>query len=339
MSSRPITQSELLQWAVINRATAGEDAPNPGAAPGTHEPLVAYPAFLDFLSASQNTVMGFLTSLGFFSRAQDPKWIDVILGRDEAVRMKECVAVITASNKTVEEKIAAFDEMEELVESLDNANDMGPLNLWSPIISVLTTDPEPRLRSYAAWVLGTAVQNNPKSQDAFLKAGGLSAALRALQDDTDSAVRAKALYCVSGAIKQNPTVFAEFTSQSGFTALVSALRDGDPVLMKRVLHLYASLIEVEDAHVKEAAVAAAERDGIASMATDVIGSGGGADADLTEKAARCITALASSSPSTVQSLKERILESIVPELEGRVGTSVGSLDGETVQRLKQAFSA
>ncbi|KAJ3079142.1 hsp70 nucleotide exchange factor fes1, partial [Quaeritorhiza haematococci] len=137
MSGKPLVASDLLHWATaITAATKKEDTTT------------------DNSEALKNR------------EKIDPKWLDVILGKDDAVRMRECVDVIKNSEKTEEDKVVAFDELEMLVESLDNANDLRPLNLWTPIIDVLKSDElSPRLRMHAAWVLGTAVQNNAKAQE------------------------------------------------------------------------------------------------------------------------------------------------------------------------------
>lgn len=42
----------------------------------------------------------------------DPKWIDVLMGRDDAVRMRDCGKVLRDKEKSIEEKIVAFDELE-----------------------------------------------------------------------------------------------------------------------------------------------------------------------------------------------------------------------------------
>lgn len=46
----------------------------------------------------------------------------------------------------------------------DNANNLENLKLWTPLIGQLAA-PEPAMRYMAAWVCGTAVQNNLKSQE------------------------------------------------------------------------------------------------------------------------------------------------------------------------------
>jgi hsp70-interacting protein len=52
-----------------------------------------------------------------------------------------------------------------MIESIDNANDMQKLGLWPPLVKLLE-DSSDQIRQQAAWVAGTAVQNNPKAQEA-----------------------------------------------------------------------------------------------------------------------------------------------------------------------------
>lgn len=65
---------------------------------------------------------------------------------------------------TLDNKEQAFDNLEQLIENLDNANNLENLKLWNPLIGQLSS-PESSLRYMAAWVCGTAVQNNLKSQE------------------------------------------------------------------------------------------------------------------------------------------------------------------------------
>ncbi|KAI8927264.1 nucleotide exchange factor Fes1-domain-containing protein, partial [Entophlyctis helioformis] len=165
-SWRPVTQAELLQWSVLNTATAGEDT-TAATEPAQREPI-------------------------------DPKWVDVLLGKGDALRMKECVETVANTDLSVDERIEAFDELELLVESLDNANDLRSLKLWAPIIAQLSSDIA-RLRMYAPGFLARLSRTTPhRRQTYFLNAGGLEPVLRLLEQDEDAEVRAKALYCISG---------------------------------------------------------------------------------------------------------------------------------------------
>lgn len=182
-----ITPTDLLAWSVVNQATEREDRTT---ATAQHEPI-------------------------------DPKWIDVILGKPDAARMRglllrlslgyafvmltgelvrcvDCMDIILDKEKPLQDRLANCDELELLVESVDNALDLQPLGLWPLILGILEGEEEAELRVYAAWIAATATQNNPKAQEAFERARGIPVALKALDQDQDAAVRIKCLYCISG---------------------------------------------------------------------------------------------------------------------------------------------
>ena len=124
-------------------------------------------------------------------------------GPSDAELMQQSMAVITSADAavTLEERLVAFDNFEQLIESLDNANNMGSLGLWGPLLQTLGHE-EPEVRKYAAWCVGTAVQNNEKTQERLLAAGGLPALVRmALSGDEKEDVRRKAIYALSSATR------------------------------------------------------------------------------------------------------------------------------------------
>lgn len=53
---------------------------------------------------------------------QDQKWIDLILGKSESVILKQNIQIAFDESKSDEQRNAAFDEIESLVENMDNAN-------------------------------------------------------------------------------------------------------------------------------------------------------------------------------------------------------------------------
>ncbi|CAK7272904.1 hsp70 nucleotide exchange factor fes1 [Sporothrix epigloea] len=127
-------------------------------------------------------------------------------GPSDADLMKASMATITNTQdipeNTLENKLIAFDNFEQLVESLDNANLLGSLGLWTPLLNVLASDPEPELRRMAAWCIGTAVQNNQPSQERFLEINGLPVLVKAATSTTETAaVRRKAVYALSSACR------------------------------------------------------------------------------------------------------------------------------------------
>ncbi|KGQ04341.1 Hsp70 nucleotide exchange factor FES1 [Beauveria bassiana D1-5] len=102
--------------------------------------------------------------------------------------------IITAADVTLENKLIAFDNLEQLIESLDNANNMANLGLWTPLLAQLAHD-EPQIRTMAAWCVGTAVQNNEKTQERLLAAG------LATGEGESATARRKAVYALSSAIR------------------------------------------------------------------------------------------------------------------------------------------
>ncbi|PBP22792.1 Fes1-domain-containing protein [Diplocarpon rosae] len=124
-------------------------------------------------------------------------------GPSDADLMKLSMSAILSSDPsvTLDDKLIAFDNFEQLIENLDNANNLSPLALWTPLLSCLT-HPESEIRKMAAWCVGTAVQNNAKSQDQLLKEGGIPPLVELATGEQESeAVRRKAVYALSSACR------------------------------------------------------------------------------------------------------------------------------------------
>ncbi|KAB5575708.1 nucleotide exchange factor Fes1-domain-containing protein [Coniochaeta sp. 2T2.1] len=170
--------NDLLKWS-IEATTASEDAP-PREAPG---------------DAPTTTNV----------RNLDPELLKALMGGpSDAELMKAAMEVIMSPDDSVsqETRLTAFDNFEQLIESLDNANNMANLALWSPLVELLSHD-HPEFRRYAAWCVGTAVQNNAPSQEKFMVAGGLPklVALAAGEGEEEKDVRKKAVYALSSAVR------------------------------------------------------------------------------------------------------------------------------------------
>lgn len=128
--------SQLLKWSIENSA-AGENAD------GNTDAAAAAPP-----------------------RSQlNPELLAQLLGGpSDADRMRDAMAAIYSDEVDLENKLIAWDNFEQLVENLDNANNMETLGLWMPLIGKLD-DAEAEVRNMALWCLGTAVQNNIKCQE------------------------------------------------------------------------------------------------------------------------------------------------------------------------------
>ncbi|CAK7205956.1 hsp70 nucleotide exchange factor fes1 [Sporothrix eucalyptigena] len=173
--------NELLRWGI-------ENSSNVTAHPNPNDPVAA--------EAQPPT-----------NRGLNPDVLAALFGGpSDADLMKASMAAIVSTEdtpeNTLENKLVAFDNFEQLVESLDNANLMGTLGLWTPLLGVLESSPEPELRRMAAWCIGTAVQNNQPSQERFLAVNGLPLLVKAAASPTETAaVRRKAVYALSSACR------------------------------------------------------------------------------------------------------------------------------------------
>jgi hsp70-interacting protein len=95
-----------------------------------------------------------------------PELISRLFGNQEsdATLMCRYIAAVQHPEIELKDKLVAFDNFEQLIEGIDNAMNIESLGLWPDIISLLKHE-EAEIRLYAAWAVGTAVQNNPKTQD------------------------------------------------------------------------------------------------------------------------------------------------------------------------------
>ena len=127
---------------------------------------------------------------------------ELLGGPSDADRMREAMAAIMASDDqlALEHKLIAWDNFEQLIENLDNANNLEPLGLWDPLVRQLDSD-EAEMRRMAAWCVSTAVQNNIKSQERLIAMGGIPKLARLALDDPDPAVRKKAINALSSEVR------------------------------------------------------------------------------------------------------------------------------------------
>lgn len=190
--------NELLKWS-IEAQTAGNA--NSNGKPSTTAVTSADAPAGESTTAAATTT----TSQAPSANGLNPEILAALMGGpSDADLMRQSMAVITAKDDpevTLEHRLTAFDNLEQLIESLDNANNLGPLGLWAPLLSSLS-DAEPDVRRYAAWVAGTAVQNNETSQERLLAMGGLPrlVALATAAAERED-VRRKAVYALSSATR------------------------------------------------------------------------------------------------------------------------------------------
>ncbi|CAJ0861736.1 1201_t:CDS:10, partial [Entrophospora sp. SA101] len=243
----------------------------------------------------------------------DPEIIDYILGKSDAVYMKEAIEVISNTEETIENRKIAFDNLEMLVEQIDNAVNIENMNLWPKLISFLSL-PEVPLRILAVWVCGTAVQNNPKAQKAFAEHGGIKVILDILNNlDEDLEVKSKALYAISGAIKHFKSGLEQFDKYNGYDTLLFLLKSSDKptVVANRI-----------------------EEKGLAKQMIKLLKTFGEKDGDLAEKILKVLLAefLYSSKLISQEGIKE--LKEVLPEIKRKYGEDTLSTE-EWIELEKQ----
>ncbi|THW08914.1 hsp70-like protein [Aureobasidium pullulans] len=120
-------------------------------------------------------------------------------GPSDADRMISSMQAIHDPSVDHENKGIAWDNFEQLVENLDNANNMEALKLWTPLVEKLESE-ETQDREMACWCLGTAVQNNIKCQERALAVGAIPKVAK-LCSDPDAGVRKKAIRVISSEVR------------------------------------------------------------------------------------------------------------------------------------------
>lgn len=127
---------------------------------------------------------------------------ELLGGPSDADRMRGAMAAIVAPLEQVdlENKLTAWDNLEQLIEQIDNANNMASLGLWQPLLQQLDSS-EPEMRRMAAWCLSTAVQNNVKCQERLLAIGAIPKLATVAIEDDSQAVRKKAVSALSSEVR------------------------------------------------------------------------------------------------------------------------------------------
>jgi len=137
------------------------------------------------------------------NRGLTPKMLSELLGGpSDADRMREAMTAIVASldHVDLENKLIAWDNLEQLIEQIDNANNMESLGLWVPLVRQLE-HAEGEMRRMAAWCCSTAVQNNVKCQEKLLAVGAIPQLVKLATEDREQAVRKKAISALSSEVR------------------------------------------------------------------------------------------------------------------------------------------
>ena len=165
--------NQLLKWSLENSENPSADSSS------TTDPEVSRPSGRPVNADALNSLFG---------------------GPTDADMMKESMAIVVSPDISMENKLVAFENFEQLIEQVDNANNMEPLGLWPPLVSLLENE-QADLRRFACWCIGTAVQNNSKCQEKPVSLGIIPNLVKLAIDDSAEAVRRKAIYALSSEVR------------------------------------------------------------------------------------------------------------------------------------------
>ena len=159
--------------------------------------------------------------------------------------MREALERAVDVGADAEARVAALHDIQELVEDIDNARDFKAIDGFGPTLELLASD-EPALQAAAAWVVGTAVQNQRELQLHLLGLDALPSLLRLLRSHAHENVRAKSLFATSCLVRNCVEAQATFEAQRGVDALLAALAElGSPRLVRKALVLLTDLLDEE----------------------------------------------------------------------------------------------
>jgi hypothetical protein len=178
----------------------------------------------------------------------DPAILDHILGKSDAQLMKEALEIAVDASRSEDDRVGALDNYEMLIEQIDNASNIENLNMWQPLHDLLTSPSAPdSVRRQTLWVIGTAVQNNPAAQHAYLALHPLPALLSFLAPSTPAPTRAKAVYALSSLLKHSAAAVGQLNEADGWPILRASLEESNIGVRRKTAFLLNTLLYPTDA--------------------------------------------------------------------------------------------
>jgi hsp70-interacting protein len=229
--------------------------------------------------------------------------------------------------------------LELLVEQIDNATNLEVLKLWPPLLSLLSS-PDSELRRYAAWVTGTAVQNNPKAQGHLLQYKGVKKLVEKLDDEYS--VRTKVLYALGSVLNHFPAGVNQFNEVGGWKKLRKSIDGVEQGVecQRRVAFFIANYLAEEGVSTTEV-----EENGFLEGFVDILADEKYAgEPDLLDKVQSLRTTLIQTLQAVTMLVTKRVgtsntqtitkLKQLLPKLKS---TQVDSIDQETWTTLEKSF--
>ena len=146
---------------------------------------------------------------------------------DQSKLMDNLLRVATDHGADRELRVDALFALQELLEDLDKARDFQRVEKGFPAIVQLLSSEEARLQEAAAWVVGTAVQNQRDLQLHLLELGALPSLVRLVQEARSSdQVRAKALFAMAALVRSCPEAQWHFNEAGVWRPLLKRVYGG-----------------------------------------------------------------------------------------------------------------
>lgn len=224
----------LLRWSIENSTGPGAQASGSTSSDYADRQLVGSSGSTAVTSAAPAPPRQHL----------DPGIIDHILGKSDGQLMKEALTVAVDRNRSEDERVQALDDFEMLVEQIDNANNIAKLEMWSPLQDLLTaSDSSAEISTQVLWIIGTALQNNPKAQLAYMNLSppALPTIVGFLNASQNSGQRSKAIYALSGLLKHNKRAVDDL-DDGMWDVIKSAVSDSDIGVRRKVIFMLNALL-------------------------------------------------------------------------------------------------
>lgn len=182
-----------------------------------------------------------------FRRPQDigKEWYDAIFGRPDVVVMKECLEILKDTEKSVEDRLEALEQLSFYVELTHNANDLVKIKGLSTLFSQLSHE-NAEIRLETCWIIAKCASNNPEFQESCLEqTETFQKLLQMTQDDIDDNVKIKALHAVAALARHYPRGIDVLIELMGLDVLLKLCRSEDIKMIRKSVFFLKYLVWAE----------------------------------------------------------------------------------------------